>query len=319
MRSSNEATRIRGIEQTGITIWGPSKSGKDWLLHSFFKELETFNGSADQELYFRYGKLEGGQQEPLDFSVEPPIDVPPTSDLQMLQYTFKREPRTGTGRFRSINTHVHNIIINNNAGKNWIYAVADPETFERDFAILFKSPHLLLVLGVPEEEHIEEGNMVENNNDSTDLIPLEERSYWSKRNYLNFMQMLLTRLEGGAKRNLAICMTKVDQLGYAGNPWDMLEYRHGTALANLLNSYATKHNIDVFATTSAGYIWQNNKYIPNIGAGSLRDREKWRPVNTAQPFFWIFEQIERERLGHGLRLFQNPLKQYIKYPEANSI
>jgi hypothetical protein len=131
------------------------------------------------------------------------------------------------------------------------------------------------------------------------------------------MQMLLECFDDGRRRNLAICMSKVDLLDYAGNPWVMLEYRYGQALRNLLERYRQSHNIEVFATTSAGYYYQKDKWVPNFAGGLLIDTDHWRPVNAAQPFFWIFERIERERLQQGFFLFQKQnLKLYIKYPDA---
>jgi len=328
----NDSSNSNYINQTGIALWGPTGAGKDWLFRSFRKELDYYN-NRDED--FNYELLEQlpGEDTPMPLPVEIPHNAPSPDQVVDINYIFRRQALI-QDEAHKISSHVHNLIIHNNSGRNLIKSLEDPIAFESTYQTLIHAHSLFLVLGIPTEERgplasptetqpspepdefalavdkkytlqVGNGNGTDNSSD-TDL-PREV--------YLNFMKLLFSVISTGPRRNLAICMTKSDLLNFRGNPWDMLERRHGSALRHLLKVQNDQHNIEVFATSAAGYFRVDSKVVPNLSNAELRDPGHWSPVNTAAPFFWIFEKIERERLKQGLSLFRPGYeKKYISYP-----
>jgi hypothetical protein len=262
MVKSNLAPGKKLYDQIEIALWGPSQSGKDWLIRGFIKELNDFNRRKLPLQYSLY-EVQSGIQKPVPIVLaEPPVNIP-TSETQQLQYIFKREPiptdDPAERAARQISAQEHSFLIDNNKGAFLVEALIDPIRFESIYGMLLNAHSLILVLGIPKGELVETPDQPvfgalarpENNNLSADALDI----FWSRETYLNFIQRLFACLVSGPPRNVAVCMTKVDQLGYkSSNSWDMLEYRHGSSLRRLLERHADYHNIEVFATTSAGYI-----------------------------------------------------------------
>ena len=121
---------------------------------------------------------------------------------------------------------------------------------------------------------------------------------------------------------MAVCVTKVDQLGVQGrNPWQVVEVFFGAEMADLLKSYADKMHIEVFCVSAAGYL-DPYREQPNYDPGtrSLLSAERWQPFAVETPFFWLFSHLERQRLSQGggrlprWYFEQDRLQRYIDYP-----
>lgn len=106
-------------------------------------------------------------------------------------------------------------------------------------------------------------------------------------------------------RSIAICITKLDQNGLDrelfDKPKETIKARFGVANDKLIHLLTTEfpyvgHKVQLFGVSSCGYFCPEGKYISNISADgySPADESKWFPINVEGPFFWIFEQIERE-------------------------
>jgi hypothetical protein len=277
---------------------------------------------------------EGANKEPRPMEPEPPVDLPPTLKFQQYHYVFWRDPKDQEDRAQRISAQKHELIITNNPGANLAECLLDPEAFSKEFNSLINAQNIILVLGIPEEDYKYTAENRRTENMLSDEIPPSEESFknqvqkplslaagwnWSMDTYYQFILMLLNHIGNGQRRNIAVCMTKVDQLGYLDTPWDMLQLRHGPILVDLLRQRKQFHNIEVFATSSAGYIQKDGSWVPNFDNGGLLKPDLWKPVNTAQPFYWIFEQIELERVRKGFILFRSTnLRKYIHYPEATA-
>ncbi len=159
------------------------------------------------------------------------------------------------------------------------------------------------------------------NEDQVDGIKTSvSSSTWRVRDYVQFMRLLLAAIGRNKRRNLAVCMTKSDQtMNLKGNPWDILQHRYSLELRNHLEINRQWHNIEVFNTSAAGFIKRNGRPDANFINGKLLNPDRWRPVNTAAPFFWIFEQIERAGLPSKSMFGRDPQKDYIGYPNRREI
>ena len=321
-------------EQTGIVLWGPSDSGKDWLFRAMIRELEYFN-LHDHEFEYEIFKVQPGSEDLIPVTPELPTATNPVPDVDDSSYTFRRLALLPDSAHQ-INTQTHNIVVHHHKGSDLIGCLDDRIQFEDTFQALINSQNILLVLGLPNETPQVETTMtpvfvsertdnlepIENDRFDKEPVPDEifesdsSRSLsWSRFEYLQFMKLFLTAL-GKTRRNLAVCLAKSDQLNLRGDPWQVLQRRFGDAFKRQLEVYNQNHNINVFNTSAAGFIKKDGRVMPNFLAGSLREPNRWDPINTAAPFFWIFEQIERERLSNSSKLFRNDkLKKYIPYPK----
>ena len=53
----------------------------------------------------------------------------------------------------------------------------------------------------------------------------------------------------------------------------------------------------------------------NFEVGELKDPEKWKPQGNAQPFYWIFQTIEKEAIKESQKGFKGFLRGLIKNNE----
>lgn len=323
-------------KQTKVALWGPSGAGKDWLFQSFVQELEYYN-RRNEDFHYNLLKTRPGETDLVPVIPKTPENIP-TSHPEDINYVFKREALI-LDEAHLISVHEHDMLIHNDAGKNLVSSLNDKDTFESTFQTLIQAQSIFLVLGIPNEEgtagvtrpdmnsqpdtesdkfvSVMNGNFNSLMDHEVGLHSTEALSgNWSNDTYFKFMQLLLNALSNSRRRNLAVCMTKSDLLNFRGeDSWEMLERRHGVSLLNLLRLHQQKHNIEVFATSAAGYVAQGDRVMPNISPQGIREVHLWNPINTAAPFFWIFEQIELERLRTGPIIFRTgKIKKYISYP-----
>lgn len=320
-----------------IMLWGPTNAGKDWLFHAFNKELAYYN-QIDRDFHYEIFINNPGDPTPVPLPPAPPPAYP-TTYAEDLNYSFQRVPMLQDNAHK-ISAHAHQIIIHNDKGANLVDSLNDPFSFESTFLALTQARNLILVLDIPSEENAptQTAEPPQPQPDSEDFAqklddlngkmtppPADNNVHsaeaqsrsWSRAEYLKFMQLLLSILARTDGRNLAVCMSKSDKLNYRGDPWQVLSRRYGAEMARLLQINQQKHQIEVFLTSAAGFARFGGRIMPNINGDSkvLIDEKRWNPVNTAAPFFWIFEKIERERLGKGFVLFRGSnQKNYIPYP-----
>lgn len=321
------------VQQAEILLWGPTGSGKDWLLRGFIKEIEHYNKEHPLVLSI-FEQLPGGNQ-PIPVSPAPPINIPPTAELIMTNYKFMRVPTDNNDPAQSVSTYTHDLLITNNKGANLVDALNDPTYFQTIIQMMSQTENIILVLGIPSDSQNESSSVSYNkynvdqphDSDQSQLEKVLNQSqteatnpHWKRETYLKFVRLLITQLnQSTRRRRIAVCMTMVDQLGYSTGmkPWEMLAYRHGEEMRREFLMLKKHHEVEVFATTAAGYLIQNGKAIANMGGGSLVDSVKWNPLNTAQPFFWVFEKIELERLNKGNVVYRNGnRRKYIHYPKT---
>lgn len=310
-----------------IALWGPYGSGKSWLLRSFAKELEYYNRLNDQEKDFFYelGEFLPGEQDPRPVISEPPINIAPAFKLITFKYRFKRVPRTLDRRHR-ISAQDHEVILNKFKWKDLVQGLDDPENYEYVMTTYVQSQNHIIALGIPYEKMAHE-LAIEFVPDQPSSIGFSRKmgselgvAVPSQEELVISMQRLLEKIGTRKRCNLAVCLTRADQLDITGSPWSLLEYRHGRPFRQLLESYQKIHNIEVFITSAAGYLREKGRSLPNFMGGSLLDPERWQPFNTAAPFFWIFEQVERARLRDSSIIFRGAhLREYIPYPRPRAI
>jgi len=323
------------FQQTHIALWGPTAAGKDWLFRSLVKELEYYN-RYDHDFHYELDEIQPGNANPIPLSADPPLNIPGTTIFDDIHYVFRRMALRHD-QAHNLSAHEHNIIIHNDKGENTVNSLDDPITFESTFQTLINAQHIFLVLGIPAEdaqypvarptavapasEPDDFAQQAENWNarqggDTGNNYSGTPRTNWSRLDYQNFIRRFFAALDRVPGRNLAVCLTKSDQLNDRGEPWAILQRRYGSIMRREFEVRSQRHNIAVFVTSAAGFLKQDGKLMPNFQNGALRDPNRWNPVNAAAPFFWIFEQIERARLPKKPVFFgSDPRELYMPYPK----
>ncbi len=320
---------------SGIAIWGPTGSGKDWLIRGFAKELQHFNREYPDFSFELYDE----EDNPIVPVPPTKATIDPTSDQEDFVLKFVRRPTSqNPDHAHRISAHSHKINIHNDAGAKLLSILVDQKGFEDTFRTVMDSQFLIVVLDPtyvvnnPDQTRRQTDkknnngmDFTESDNDDFEMSdenypPIANQKIFSRDEYIQIVHYLLMALskDAGQRRYLAICLTKMDKKKVRGNPKDLIKRIFGQGMYDLLESYKRTFEIEVFATSSVGFV---KKRIGGMGvrasneaSGDLIDPAQWQPVNTAAPFFWIFESSEKEKIKASGGLLSNNLKDYIEYP-----
>jgi len=327
------------IPQESIALFGPTASGKDWLIRAFAREIEKINQKGDHLFYYELMELQR-DYSPRPASAFPPIGNVVTNMAEDYLYQFTR--RADTDQRYSCYEYTHNIAIQNDAGSILVSSIVDADTFSQTYNRLVTARNLIIIIAPPDSPSTPVQTKVEDQ-ESSDLIKLLENmsapqepaysSYlpefairpWTATDYQHFIRLLFDALgrnrTGIRRRNIAICLTKIDQTRIQNNDSEQVFYSMFPGLRGLIQMERNRHNIEFFQTSSAGFINRSDalgrvEQIPNIQNGNLIDVNRWSPFGTTRPFFWIFETLEKAYLANnsgGLRNILRPRPDYPPY------
>jgi GTPase SAR1 family protein len=314
-----------------IAFWGPSSSGKTWLMQSLARSLHKIN-QDDQE--FEYVLAQPEALAPI--SAQAPQNQA-TSDAYDRVWLFQRKVRPEHDNpAHRLSAHCHSIVVRDAPGEllmqgvnnvvmvplrdaQCILAVLDPSLIET------AAP----VAAAATERSTNQGLAALFGSSSSGASAAPAPGFgtsfqYTQAQYTQMMSNLLQLLSTAPKpdRHVAVCITKIDQLGVQGrSPWQVIEVYFGADMVKLLKSYAGKMAIEAFGVSAAGYLdaYRNQpNYDP--GTRSLLSSEKWQPFAVETPFFWLFTHLERQRLAAGggrvprWYFHRDRLARYIGYP-----
>lgn len=328
-----------------IALWGPTGSGKDWLIRAFAKEIEKCNQVQHPIFEYRLSEVFSDNDTRL-VSANPPDNIGPTPSVNDFHYRFVRNPiRQEYCRFE----YTHNIVLHNDSGSNLVSSVIDPIQFGIAYQTVINARNLIILVAPPADslskrvEKSDENRMFEQKTRSAldevfqadqDLNPTYQEAFpgaarkdWTASDYERYITLLLEELRKNPttfRRNVAVCLTKSDQIGALKRKPEEIFFNYFGKLRNPFAAFSQMHNIKIFQTSSAGYFKRLNEYglpieVPNIdNNGRLMNRDLWSPSGVAAPFFWIFQTIEREYFqenrNRGLRGLFNAGPDYPPYP-----
>jgi hypothetical protein len=329
-----QTNRQAPLEQNRIVVWDPSGSEKNWLINAFAKELETIN-QLDQS--FRYELLESvpGAQDPIAFNPGPPG---PTASFvnEYHCFIFRRMQISQQLNGPSL-PHFHEICMLNTSGWDVNKGLQDRAYNESTLQPLVNAKHIVLILGIPRvssfqtpqshstdialrisepEEVFQDSPFLSSSERLIPDFPGISAQDWSSDDYLRVFQLLFAIFGNQPQRNISVCLMKADQQSFRGDTWSVFQRRFGNTLYKLLQFQAQYHHIEISVTSAVGYLRQGGITIPNYLNGNLRDEDNWKPVNTTGPFFWLFEQIEQERMQNSRSLFSQRRRQSLPYPKT---
>lgn len=309
-------------EFLNIVLWGPSGAGKDYLINGFIIETNT---SGDSKNRYFYSITLGNEKIIPGTTI--PESVPSTANAESRRLEFTRQCREETSQ--KLNPyhiqHFHHVVIHNNRGGELVDVTNGKSTDPTITALFELANNFIVVLDKPSNEDKKNSNesgsdaQTINGNDVAFLLDSEKpqkiRTY-SIKYYQDSLKMFFDHLKvskSEAKTYIAICLTKADRYGLEGDPKVVLSQCFGPETLSLIERYQADYNIRIFLTTTEGF--RNVKADPN-------NPKFLKPTNTASPFFWFFEEAEKDRLSENCPriLVQARLSEsnYVPYPAPES-
>ena len=275
-----------------IAFWGPSSSGKTWLMQSLARALHKINQddsefeyvlaqpealTATSALAQRSGASAGvGAQAPQNQA---------TSDAYDKVWLFQRKvrPEHDTPAHR-LSAHSHSIVVRDAPGEllmqgvnnvvmvplrdaQCIIAVLDPSLIDS------ATPNPAAAAAQPERSANQGLAALFGSSSASATAPAPgfgASFQYTQAQYTQMVSNLLQLLSSAPRpdRHVAVCVTKIDQLGVQGrSPWQVIEVYFGAEMAKLLKSYAGKMEVEAFGVSAAGYL-DAYRQQPNFDPGT---------------------------------------------------
>ena len=111
-----------------IFLFGPTQSGKDWLIRGFAKEVEQTNLNDRLSFYYRLQEVID-EEVLIAAEVFPPINIPELCDRMISDMSLQEAKDKKNEEYR----FSHYIVVYNNKGDNLINALLDPDNNLHDF------------------------------------------------------------------------------------------------------------------------------------------------------------------------------------------
>lgn len=300
-----------------IAMWGPTGTGKTWFINAFGRKLKDYQDDPD----FFYELLEGDNilhevlQNSQQEKTEIPVSVKPsetknikaTEDIQDHVWIFRRRSKKTTTA-HSVSSFSHAIHVADNKGQNTIELKNN-----RAVINLVNSANFIVMMLDPTKLSTVSGDL---------------GSQISPSDYANVVDNLFQAfiVNPHSKRHIAICVTKIDQLHVKQrDPWELILMYFEKEMYEVLQKYNRNENfsLETFAVSAMGFLRDGTNMIPNyeVSNGQLLNPGEWKPYNVDAPLFWLFENLEKQRLRRnnsgvlGKLIFQPEReKLYIPYP-----
>lgn len=312
-----------------IAIWGPTGSGKTWLIKAFAKELEWYN---ENDTHFSYELVD---EDDIPVIPKPPKNRASDRAVDHL-FRFRRIPKDIKDAAHLISAHSHLINVHDDMGRNVVTASIDDKVAPEAFIKLTESRFVVIILdstiqsqrrnkqnkiipGNNNADEIEDADLVDDY-EKEDYPEIATRGKWTSEEYHQMLKKLLSILAthpprpsetGKSSRHVAICLTKMDMSTLRDDPASLLGRVFGREILNLIHSFENSFSIKIFLSSSAGTYRDDDGKIPNFDeqSGELIQPKRWEPRNAVAPFFWIFQISEKERLAN-----KSGKEKYVNYP-----
>lgn len=289
--------------QAQFAFWGPPGAGKDWMIRAFARALDRYN-RRDSNLWDEHFRHELLSSDGSPVSTAAPSEPIQPTELNNFEtdedlFLYKRVPREPYQNSKShrLSTHSHIIITVNDAGEH-----AEALT-KHGLLVRYDTAQCILVLLDPTA--IQEGRKTQS----------------EYRDGVDRLLAKLNPLPDGKKRYIGVCLTKIDLLRLAAEhiaPIENINVLFGQQMVELLHAHNSRSvEVRAFSVSSFGFLKGTRQKKSNADDAGLllRDPDNWMPVNVEQPFFWLFQALERSRLEK----FSTPLSQMLFLAERQKL
>ncbi len=275
-----------------ITLWGPSHSGKTFLIKAFQKKIIQLNDKSKNCTY----SLTSGSEfiNPTDLIKKP------TEEPKENIYIFKRE-FSGDSYQSKISSHTHYINLLDDKGE---------DTVNMEKTIIFNLEYSNFLIVVLDPFFIESEDERTSSGKGSGETKIEKTAPIYKRTkdqgiLISYVTKLLNHLQSLNKSIfISVCISKIDGIAFKfREPWILIDFLFGTGMKEVFSEFMNNDNFkfNFFSTSAVGYLdkrFEKANFLNNKEEGStqLEDTNQWIPYNVESPFFWLFEMIERQRL-----------------------
>jgi hypothetical protein len=289
-------------QQSRVTLWGVTGSGKSWMVNAFAKELEWYN-RFDKEFSYNLYEYDENNNSLKPYSSLTRLDnkiIEANIRSTDKVWVFERKFRASDLRHR-VSTHQHKIIIHDNAGADLTVAAGGRIDTEVD---------QLRVEAAIKTLEVADGVALLLDPTSVEGTPVATVRETLKRPRSEYEELITQVLEMAVKDKgkdeeklrVAVCLSKSDSLQLELTPKDLVEVIFGKDLVGYLNTLEKLGKLDIryFRFSAVGsYFDEKGIKRPNLtdDGNGVANENAWNPVHAASPFFWIFEAIERKRVA----------------------
>lgn len=310
-------------DDLAVTLWGVMGSGKSWLVNAFAKELEFYSRLDEFDYELCLANEQADECEKL--IAAPTLTgalVDNTKEADDRAFVFKRKCKDDfSGSLaHQISSFCHSVVVHDNAGKQLEKAVSKSNS-EADPAIDIPLTRIAI-------ETLKRANglilMLDPTTVEDTPVKTVDTNLHSRKEYANWMKNLFEKID--KKTYIALCLSKADIIPFYLPPAELVEAIWGKEMTGVINNYANKQGkiiIKHFRVSAAGtYLDDNQKRLSNFdpknNGGSIKEADKWVPLNTAAPFFWIFQEFEKQKLQRSSSPVVDRARLYIPYPEPRT-
>lgn len=311
--------------ETSVAIWGPTYSGKSWLINAFAWTIQNKYQGMYQGLHYRTTKFDES------FNNQLSIAPPPTSG-NVVGFRFERL-RSSNNFYQSMSSFTHDIKIYDYSGE---YAI----DITREKSIFGESPgddrrlSINVLLSMANADIViialDHTQLSYRKPDEDDAIGFRKISVTKYAELVRKLFLVLEKANPEKNRMYAVCVMKADEISGSIylHPDAIIEAYFGSEMSDALK--IPKNGIvETFTTSSFGFL--PGTMDPNIEFGApppnaylkIKDMTNWQPYGVEYPFFWAFELKEKTLLDKQLKSsflgklkLRKRLRNYISYPKA---
>lgn len=315
------------VKKIEIMLWGATFSGKTTLWKAFLQQLSLIRADLKKKKSDINLDITDKKGNPLHQDSDS-LQFNPTSALDYDVIIYKRNSSKQDDFIKSVNTHAHWIGVFDHMGQTTLDAVSNP-TASNDAALIRKNLEektkcILIILNKGNKSPGEFYTHFENLKNL-----LMDRAKQGKQNKRHKMQPCY----------IAACITKLDLLGDGAGDLDAddLVIAHfgadiGSQVLGAIEELRTEYKLYLCAVSATGIFIddKDNKKKANIDSATstIINKANWSPENVEKPFFWLFAQVEKDRLkaihkGMFYSIFSKDfsearLEQYVEYKDLLS-
>ena len=300
--------RTRKPFETSVVLWGPTASGKSWLINAFAWNIQRKYKESGSGLEYKIIKK-------LDDFFPPDLTIAPMATEREIRISFQFErSKVSNDYYQSLSSFSHEIHLYDFPGESSI-GMFDEDNMFYYTQNIFNSTDADIVIIVLDPTRIT----------YTDL-PDPEKYLYTQHQYAEMVRKLLNILEKAdpAKQRLyAVCITKADVIPNSIylHPDGLIEMFFGNEMLDALK-IPPKENIQTFTTSSFGFLPGTTQANFDQFSQRIKNPESWQPYGVEYPFFWAFESQEKALLKNilsngvlGKFTFWNKIRHYIPYPK----
>ncbi|MFZ5858338.1 MAG: hypothetical protein ACOYZ6_16050 [Chloroflexota bacterium] len=314
-------TKPKKFFEVSVALWGPRGSGKSWLISALSRILNLKYDKEIDGLNYHLEKVIGyGYQQGNSFVREPAATVDTDSTI----INFERS-RTSEKFGQSISSFKHKIQIFDHPGDETTGAILiesntreNQEKVARIALNLAESDIVIIAL-----DHSQFNYWRQEHYDNRDeWIEREKNEYVG---YLSRLFSVLESIRPDKKRFYAVCLMKADRIDDVqyNHPDGLIELLFGKKMLEAIKSI-NPNQIKTFAVSSFGYLPNSTRPNYDYNTTTIQEPESWMPFGVEYPFFWAFEQLEKQSLlGKfnkslwGKLTAKSKIRKYISYPKPN--